>query len=1190
MSLNISNFYLLYPNFDIFLYKLLYKNNLFKKNIEYMENYINQNKKNIYEISNLNEYIKKYDVDFYFIKKFYNSFIDKTNYKIIEILNNDINDYILSNDDFIKKFKDFNIDIYKIFNNLQLFNSEIEYKSFWFHYGQNNHISTIDDIYNKYSDLNINFYKSLYSIKEKDEIKILIEWYKNKDKVIYSLDTFLDKIDDFNYDLFKKNYNIINDDKNEIILYYINNIDKINDIYSEKLFYLTNKNFNILEYKKLNKINNNNNLHVINNYLKNKKNKKIITSIDDFYIQYPSFNILFYKSILKFKNIILNNNNDYIFYMYTTKDTSIIYSIDMFYKLYPDFNLFIYKIFNDIHLKYDYEIIAYFYCNYNDKIIYSLKTFYNNYQDFDKEIYTIFNQLESYNEYELIIHFYKIGLLQNLIYHSDKIINNNNFNLNIYRELNKDIKNLNSKELICHWYNKGKFEDRIYSIETFYKKYEIHRNSINNIDHIDNEEEKIIYWMNKGYYDYLKSKNNDIIGRNEVNNIYEVFIDLENINLNYLEKGISLIIRAKNEELNIKNCIESVVDLVDEIIFVDNNSTDNTYSLVQEYSKKYKNIKLYKYNIHVSKVGIEHQNAILNNNKNTLGTFYNWCLSKATKYNVIKWDADFICIRNNFIQLVELYNLKNRNDMFALWFTGKTLFENNNTFYINYESFYNEYRIFSYKNGFKWYDGNTCEYTDPYIHKCNIKYKYEYPLFYEVKRTSINEFEERSSLIDQRDINDYNILNNLKNKDTIDLIKINPSFNKNKIIFYTPSLNWGGGNQFIINMYIILKNIGYEIFIFPLNNSNYNEKFNPIIKNDIYHSDQFTIDFIIKHQPQFILFNSSIPFHKNDINIINKYSKIIFVTHSDVAFSNSFIQKYYNDFYKIITVNQYTIDKLTKLLNINNDKFYKIINYLNINDLPNDSKKKYNFGVLSRFSEDKNIPMFILSLLNIFNKYPNYTCYLVGSNNESYDNYLMHLIKINNLDVYIKFVGYQNDTSIYYKKFDFIILPSVSEGCSYNILEAMSYGLPVITSNVGGNHELINDTRGLLYDYTELRNFESKKIYIENYNEQLSLIGYVEKDKLNNNINYKFMNHYNEELLIPFYLSCKIHINYDNKCNHCIYIKNKIELFNINKERIEKSILSMIEKNEYVGNKNIEFIKTHFHKNIYINQIFSIFL
>ena len=38
-----------------------------------------------------------------------------------------------------------------------------------------------------------------------------------------------------------------------------------------------------------------------------------------------------------------------------------------------------------------------------------------------------------------------------------------------------------------------------------------------------------------------------------------------------------------------------------------------------------------------------------------------------------------------------------------------------------------------------------------------------YYLFYEIKRTDLDEFEERSMLIDNRDIKDFHLLQNLKN-------------------------------------------------------------------------------------------------------------------------------------------------------------------------------------------------------------------------------------------------------------------------------------------------------------------------------------------------------------------------------------------------------------------------------------------
>ena len=248
--------------------------------------------------------------------------------------------------------------------------------------------------------------------------------------------------------------------------------------------------------------------------------------------------------------------------------------------------------------------------------------------------------------------------------------------------------------------------------------------------------------------------------------------------------------------------------------------------------------------------------------------------------------------------------------------------------------------------------------------------------------------------------------------------------------------------------------------------------------------------------------------------------------------------------------------------------------------------KTKRFGIISRFSEDKNIPMLILALKEVMKKYNDYKCILVGTNNIPYDNYLKHICKINNLEKNIIFEGYQSDVGKYYEQFDFIILPSVSEGCSYNIIEGMSLGLPVVTSDVGGNHELIkNKENGILYQYTGIKEFEQDVIFITNYNEQLLRLGYF----INNSDfkkRYDIIHSFKEtEVVVPYFVIPKNKLDY-------IEINEKIKLFSKNLSSITTSIIEMIEMNdselEKIRENNIRFIHSNFSETLYINQIINI--
>lgn len=61
--------------------------------------------------------------------------------------------------------------------------------------------------------------------------------------------------------------------------------------------------------------------------------------------------------------------------------------------------------------------------------------------------------------------------------------------------------------------------------------------------------------------------------------------------------------------------------------------------------------------------------------------------------------------------------------------------------------------------------------------------------------------------------------------------------------------------------------------------------------------------------------------------------------------------------------------------------------------------------------------------------------------------------------------GSRNDTPDVLRSFHVFVLPSINEGISNTILEAMATGLPVVAGRVGGNPELVVDgATGALYD------------------------------------------------------------------------------------------------------------------------------
>lgn len=74
-----------------------------------------------------------------------------------------------------------------------------------------------------------------------------------------------------------------------------------------------------------------------------------------------------------------------------------------------------------------------------------------------------------------------------------------------------------------------------------------------------------------------------------------------------------------------------------------------------------------------------------------------------------------------------------------------------------------------------------------------------------------------------------------------------------------------------------------------------------------------------------------------------------------------------------------------------------------------------------------------------------------------------------------------NEALEYYPILDVKVLPSVIEGLSQSLLEAMAFGIPVMATNVGGNPDLIqHNENGLLFEDGDVKTMAEQIIMLKN--------------------------------------------------------------------------------------------------------------
>ena len=129
-------------------------------------------------------------------------------------------------------------------------------------------------------------------------------------------------------------------------------------------------------------------------------------------------------------------------------------------------------------------------------------------------------------------------------------------------------------------------------------------------------------------------------------------------------------------------------------------------------------------------------------------------------------------------------------------------------------------------------------------------------------------------------------------------------------------------------------------------------------------------------------------------------------------------------------------------------------------------KKENIFTIVStsRLISRKGISYLIDAFIDLNKKIDNVKLIIVGDGDLKSD--LRDKVKENGINDKVEFWGKVEKKDIIkaYQKSDVFVLPSLNEGMSNSLLEAMACGLAVIATDVGGTKELVDESNGVIIE------------------------------------------------------------------------------------------------------------------------------
>lgn len=164
----------------------------------------------------------------------------------------------------------------------------------------------------------------------------------------------------------------------------------------------------------------------------------------------------------------------------------------------------------------------------------------------------------------------------------------------------------------------------------------------------------------------------------------------------------------------------------------------------------------------------------------------------------------------------------------------------------------------------------------------------------------------------------------------------------------------------------------------------------------------------------------------------------------------------------------------------------------------------YIVGTVSRLDPVKNQPMMLRGFKRFLEQCPDAWLLMVGDGPDR--SKLEALAKDLQIDRRVIFTGFQTNPVDYLALLNIFLLSSFTEGTSMTLLEAMSLGIPAVTTNVGGNPEIVlNGQTGLLTPSSDEQAFADAVLQLWRNPEQAKVMAEASRERFMQQFSVKTM-------------------------------------------------------------------------------------